>query len=137
MPTSRAFELAAVSRRIVYDAGQAQLVASAEVETPGRDVGSATISGTSIGNVHTFPLATYRAARYIITATNGTDYHTMHIVLQHDGTNADIIQFASIYDNAELATYSADINSGNVRLRATPANAGTNTFKFNVEYISV
>lgn len=137
MPTSRAFELAAVSRRISYDAGQAQLVATADVETPGRDVGSATIAGTSIGNIHTFAASNYRAARYIITATNGTDYHTMHIVIQHDGTNADIIQFASIYDNAELATYSADINAGNVRLRATPANAGTNTFKFNVEFISV
>jgi len=137
MPITRAFELASVSRRITYDAGQGQLVATAEVETPGRDVGSATINGTTIENVHTFSAAAYRAARYIITATNGTDYHTMHIVIQHDGTNADIIQFASIYDNAELATYSSDISGGNVRLRATPVNSGTNTFKFNVELISV
>lgn len=117
MPSSRAFATALLPRT--------------------NKTGSALLTGTSLATVDTFASATFRAARYIITATNGTDYHTIHIMLQHDGTNAQVVQFASIYDASELATYQADINSGNVRLRATPSNSGTTNFKFSVELIEV
>lgn len=115
MPTTKAFTTAIITR---YN-----------------KVGSASIAGTSIGTVDTISAASFRAARYLITATNGTDYHTIHIMVQHDGTNTQVVQFASIYDVGELATYEADINSGNLRLRATPANAGTTNFKFSVELV--
>jgi len=136
MPTTRAFNIAQISRHVAYIEANNTIVSDLEIQSTNRGVGTATIEGTTVGDVHTFVLATYRAARYIITATNGTDYHTSHVVLQHDGTNVEVVQFASFFDNAELAAYSADISGSDVRLRATPANAGTNTFKFNVELIS-
>lgn len=117
MPTTRAFTVATLPRFTKS--------------------GSASIVGTSINTVDSVSATVYRAARYLITATNGTDYHTIHIMVQHDGTNTQVVQFASIYDVSELATYTADVNSGNLRLRATPANAGTTNFKFSVELVEV
>jgi len=108
----------------------------ASIESANRKVASTSIIGTSIGTVDSFLKESYRSARYLISATNGTDYHTIHILLQHDGTNVQIVQFASIYDLSELANYSADIDGTLVRLRGTPTKAGTTLFKYNVELIS-
>lgn len=95
-----------------------------------------TISGTTLSDVHTFSATGYRSAKYLITLTNGTDYHTVELVLQHDGSTVDFVEYGSVYNTQQLAVYSADIDSGNVRLRATPVNSGTNVFRFNVELTS-
>lgn len=157
MSTSRAFSFATLSRFLSYDTTTQQIITESAngifiengsvdvanggitvettVEAPGRKVANTTIAGTTIGTVDTFVVADYRAARYIVTATNGTDYHTIHIMLQHDGTSVNVVQFGSIFDVGELAVYSADIETSNVRLRATPVNAGSTKFDFNVELI--
>ena len=157
MSTSRAFSFATLSRFISYDTATQQIITESAngifvengsvdvsnggvivettIEAPGRKVANTTIAGTTIGTVDTFVKADYRSARYIITATNGTDYQTIHIMLQHDGTNVSVVQFASIFDNTELAVYSADIDSSDVRLRATPTNSGSTKFDFNVELV--
>ena len=64
--------------------------------------------------------------------TNKTDstYHTTERLLVHDGTTPGITEFGAIFTGAAAeATFDADISSGNVRLRATPASADSMTFK--------
>ena len=74
----------------------------------------------------------YKRQEYTVQITNSTDsdYHTLKISLFHDGTTVYLTQYASIFDNGAQCSFDADINSGSVRLRATPASGDTMAFKF-------
>lgn len=69
--------------------------------------------------------STYRSVRYQISITSGTDYHTTEVMVIHDGTDTYINEYGTVFTNASLATFTADINSGNLRLLTTPANSVT------------
>jgi hypothetical protein len=75
--------------------------------------------------IDAFIAADFRSAKYLVQVTSGTDYHTAEILLIHNGTTVHMTQYASIYDNVELASFDADIASGYVRLLATPTNTGS------------
>lgn len=70
--------------------------------------------------------STYRTVEYLIQATSGTSYHMTKINLIHNGTDVWIDEYGTIYTGTSLATFSADISGGNIRLLlATVANAVT------------
>lgn len=75
--------------------------------------------------IDSFQASQFRSAKYLVQVTSGTDYHTTEILLIHNGTTVHMTEYASIFDNAELATFDADIASGYVRLLATPTNTGS------------
>ena len=91
---------------------------------------------TSATTIDSFPVATYRAAKYIITFTNGTtSYETTEILVIHDGTTATRTQYATISTSgSSLGTYSATISGGNVLLQCA-AVSGTGTVKAFATYI--
>jgi hypothetical protein len=84
---------------------------------------ASSVSGSQA--IDTFIAADFRSAKYLVQVTSGTDYHTTEILLIHNGTTVHMTQYASIYDNVELAEFDSDIASGYVRLLATPTNAGS------------
>jgi hypothetical protein len=47
----------------------------------------------------------------------------------HDGTNAYLSEFGTIRTGVNLATFDADINSGSLRLLATPTSSDSTVFK--------
>ena len=47
----------------------------------------------------------------------------------HDGSNVFMSEFGTIKTGVTLATFDADINSGNVRLLATPSSSDSTVFK--------
>ncbi len=47
----------------------------------------------------------------------------------HDGTNAYLSEFGTIKTGPNLATFDADINSGSLRLLATPTTSDSTVFK--------
>ena len=47
----------------------------------------------------------------------------------HDGTNAYLSEFGTIRTGTNLATFDADINSGSLRLLATPTSSDSTVFK--------
>lgn len=75
--------------------------------------------------VDIFKAITYRTAKYIVQATAGTDFHATEILLIHDGTTVYLTEYGTIFSNASLVTFDADITNGNVRLLCTPANTNT------------
>lgn len=86
----------------------------------------ATLSTTASNQpVDIFTAVSYRTAKYIIQATAGTDYHATEVLLIHDGTTVYLTEYGTIFTNASLASFDADIVNGNVRLLCTPANANT------------
>jgi len=85
-----------------------------------------TISETPID---TFSSLTYRSAKYLIQITEGTSYHTTEISIIHDGSTTYSTEYGTIKTNELLSTFDSDIDTGNVRLLATPVSSSSTTFK--------
>jgi hypothetical protein len=93
------------------------------------DTASLTTSATTANQVlDTFNGSTVRTVKYLIQATSGTAYQSVELLLIHDGTTVSIVEYANVSTGADLVEFDADMQIGNVRLLATPANAAT-TFK--------
>ena len=94
--------------------------------------GTATTTSSSAANMDTFTAATFRSAKYqvsIVDSTN-TRFGIYEIFVTHDGSSA-YINAQGISDTGEnLATFSADINSGSVRVRVVPISDASTVFKF-------
>ena len=87
---------------------------------------SLTTSATTANQVvDSFAAATFRCAKFLIQVTSGSSYQSSELLAIHDGSTVYITEYASISTGSTLATFDADINSGNVRLLTTPANAVT------------
>ena len=100
------------------------------------DTGQSVISGitatktsTSIASVDTFSASTYRSVNYQVQVVRGTNYNMTTINIIHDGTNTYMTEFGSINQPIGIATFGSDINSGNVRLLATPTSSDSTVFK--------
>jgi cytoskeletal protein CcmA (bactofilin family) len=94
--------------------------------------GSYTVSGTSPQTMDSYSASTYRAAEYLIQLSdpaNPTNFHSSKVLVVHDGTSAYTTEFGYMYSIVAMATFSGDINGGNVRLRITPAT-GTVVSKY-------
>jgi len=112
-------------------AGSIDVSDSAEIGDYKIDTTSTTTSSTTVAVIHSFAAASFRSARYTIQVTNSTDssYHTTEVLMVHDGTDANIAEYGTIFTANAEAVFDADIDSGNVRLLATPATADSMTFK--------
>tara|TARA_B000000557_G_scaffold248716_1_gene233559 strand:+ start:244 stop:723 length:480 start_codon:yes stop_codon:yes gene_type:complete len=76
---------------------------------------------SAIENVDTWSASTYRSAKYVyqVSNTDKTEYQSGEILIVHDGTTAYLTEYAKMATgNNDLVTFTVDINSGNVRLRA-------------------
>jgi len=91
--------------------------------------GVSTTSSTSQTAINTFAAATYRSAKYNIQVVRGSSYQTSEVLVIHDGSNSYGTEYAVIKTGNSLATFDTDINSGNVRLLATPSSGDSTTFK--------
>ncbi len=101
--------------------------------------GQVTTSSSTIANLDTFAIATYRSARYDVSVADSTNtrfaLHTIYVT--HDGTNAYISETSVSSSGVGMATFTADINSGNVRIRMVPVSADSTTYKFVKTLINV
>lgn len=96
------------------------------VETQGLFESTLTTSATTANQVfHSVIAANVRAVKYVVQVTSGSAYQASEILLVHDGTTAYATEYAVVQTGSSLATFSADVNSGNMRLLVTPTNAVT------------
>ncbi len=91
--------------------------------------GSSTKEATSQASVDSFTASSYRSAQYQVQITRGSSYQMTTINVLHDGTNAYLSEFGTIKTGSNLATFDADINSGSLRLLATPTTSDSTVFK--------
>ena len=66
-----------------------------------------------------------------VQITRGSLYHVTTLNVLHDGTDVYLSEFGTIKTGSSLATFDADISSGNVRVRATPAFSSSTVFKIS------
>ena len=85
---------------------------------------------SAAANLDTFSASSFRGAKYFISVNNTTsnEVSSSEVLVVHNGTDAFITEYNLIISNAEttpLATFTADISGGNVRLRGANGTAGT------------
>ena len=93
------------------------------------DGATSTKTSTAQASIDTFDAETYSAATYQVQVKRGSDYHTSSINLVHAGGSVYISEFGTIKTGASLASFDADLNSGNIRLLATPTSSDSTVFK--------
>jgi len=92
---------------------------------------SITLTSTGAGQViYTLDASVYRSVKFMIQITHGTDYQVQEILLLQDGADTYLTQYAQLLSGNDLvlATYDADLDSGNMRLLVSPTYTNT-TFK--------
>ena len=85
---------------------------------------------SAAANIDSWSASSYRGAKYFVSINNTStnEVSSTELLVVHDGTDAFITEFNTIITNAEatpLATFTADINGGNVRVRGANGTAGT------------
>lgn len=83
-------------------------------------------SVTTSGVIDTLPADEFRTAKYLVqvTSASGTEFHTTEILAIHDGTNVYMTEYGTLYTGSTpLATFSGEINTGNMLLTCTLRDA--------------
>lgn len=101
------------------------------------DTNAITFSSSSPTQIYSFSASQYRSARLQIQITQGTDYQTSDILLIHNGSVVNIVEYASISTNDYLGTFEALISSGNVSLRVLMGSSSLSTIKVVSQTISL
>lgn len=97
---------------------------------------SYTSTNTDLQAVDTFALADYRSGKYLLSVKSGTDYQVTELMVLHDGTATYTTEYATLSSGSTLATFSANVLSGNIRLNVIPVSSST-TFKYQRTLLAV
>lgn len=92
-----------------------------------RDTIQATVATTTATAVDTWAIATYRAVKYLVQITQGTNYQFSEIVVVHNGTTTTMTEYAVVETNGALGTFTADISGADARLLVTMGSATSAT----------
>jgi|TARA_A100000164_G_scaffold333918_1_gene324801 hypothetical protein len=97
-------------------------------------------SGSSAAQpLDSFPIATYRSAKYSVSITDTTNsrYAMDELHITHDGSTAYISSTGVSSTGSSLVTYSVDISSGQLRVLMVPISSDSVTYKFVRTVINV
>lgn len=130
MAITRSFKLAEFIRHMSYNSSTDRLETTKEIQDENTLTGGQTTTATTEVALDSFAHATFRAARYIVAMSEGSNFHSTEIMLVHDGSAVTLTQYGTLKDTT-LATFDADINGDNVRLLVTPAGTNSTVIKFN------
>ena len=130
MPVRKSFKLAELIRHIEYDSTDDVIKTDKKTQDKNKKRGSTTKTSTSQFNLDTFAHADFRAARYIVAMSEGTNFHSTEIMLVHDGSTVTLTAYGTLKDTT-LATFDADISGANLRLKCTPASTNSTVIKFD------
>ncbi len=130
MAKTNAFKIAELIRGIQFDVANDEITTSKKIKSKDRTSGESTTTATTEFALDTFAHASYRAARYVVAMSEGTDFHSTEIVVVHDGSAVTLTQYGTL-KSTSLASFDADISGDNLRLLATPASSSSTVIKFD------
>ena len=130
MAKTKAFQIAELIRVLSYDSSSDTINTSKELDTKTRTSTALTTTSTTEANLDTFSHADFRAARYVVAMSEGSNYHSTEVVLVHNGSAVTMTQYGTLM-NQSVATFDADISGSDLRLRITPASANSTVIKFH------
>lgn len=103
----------------------------------GLDTTTTSVSSTSPTTIESFSATVYRSSRAQIQITQGTDYQASDVLVIHDGSTANVIEYGSIATNDYLATFSAAISGGNCLLQVNMTSSSSATVKVLSQKITI
>ena len=107
----------------------------------GADVGISTtrttVATTAATTIDSFAIATFRSARVQVQITQSTNYQTSDVLIIHNGTTANIVEYGSIATNDYLGTFSSTVSGGNCLLQINMSSATSSTVKVLSQRITV
>ena len=130
MAKTNSFKIAELIRGIQFDVDNDVITTSKNIDSKNKKVGSTTTTATTEISLDTFAHATYRAARYIVAMSEGSNFHSTEIMLVHDGSTVTLTAYGTLKDT-NLATFDADISGSDLRLRCTPSSTHSTVIKFD------
>lgn len=89
--------------------------------------------------VDTFPVASYRTGKYLVSITDDTSpstFQSSEILVMQDGSSSYLTEYAIVRTGSSLGTFASDISGGNARLLFTPSVANS-TIKFSKTLLGV
>ena len=92
-----------------------------------------TVATSTTTVMNTFSTSTVRSAKYFVSITDATNsrFEIVEFNVTHDGSDAYITIFGSTTDHTgPLATFTADVSGGNVRVLVTNTSDDSTVFKF-------
>lgn len=88
-----------------------------------------TVAASSTEVVDIFDATVYRSGKYYVQVTSGTDYQVSEVLVIHDGTTANVIEYGVIETNVSIGSVDANYNTGNIEITFSNTSASTATVK--------
>jgi hypothetical protein len=110
---------------------------SSGVNTADIGVVNTTVATTSATAIDSFAIATFRAAKYLVQITQGSNYQVSEILVLHNGTTTTMTEYAVQESNGALGTITSDVNSGNCRLLVTMGTTTSATVRVVRTYVRI
>jgi hypothetical protein len=82
-------------------------------------------SANTLTTIDSFSSTTYRSAKYVVQATQGSNYQVSEVLVLHDGTTATRAMFGVINTSANVGITAATLTGSTVALQYIAASAGT------------
>lgn len=130
MAKTNSFKIAELIRGISFDIDNDVITTTKSINSKNKSRGNATKTATTEFALDTFAKATYRVARYIVSMSKGSAYHSTEVILVHEGSNVILTSYGTLKSET-LATIDADISGSDVRLLVTPSSATSTVIKFD------
>ena len=73
----------------------------------------------------------YRSVEYSVQASQGTNFHFTKLLVVHDGNNAYLTEYGTVYNSSEIASYNVELAGGYIALSATAGAATTANYVIN------
>jgi trimeric autotransporter adhesin len=107
----------------------------------GADVGISTtrttVASISPTTIDSFSSTIFRSARVQVQITQSTNYQASDVLIIHNGTTADVVEYGSVATNDYLGTFSAIVSGGNCLLRINMNSASSATVKVLSQRITI
>jgi trimeric autotransporter adhesin len=107
----------------------------------GADVGISTtrttVASISPTTIDSFSSTIFRSARVQVQITQSTNYQASDVLIIHNGTTADVVEYGSVATNDYLGTFSAIVSGGNCLLRINMSSATSATVKVLSQRITI
>ncbi len=97
------------------------------------------VGSSGVQPLDSFTAATFRGGEYTVSASDSTNtrFEVAKILITHDGTNAFINSQSVGSQATQMATYTADISNGQVRILIVPQSSDSVTYKMFKKLIVV
>jgi hypothetical protein len=103
----------------------------------GIDTTTTTVATTTATSVISISTTLFRSARIQVQISQGSSYQASDILLIHNGSTSNIIEYGTLATDSTLATFSTDISSNTARLLVSMGSATSATVRAVAQRMSV